>query len=82
LGKKPPTQKVPLALVNFVATAMEVKSKLTNMKEPALTRYGAGTLAKSLTMDISKAKELLNYEPRMSTEEAIDEFVNWYKNNE
>lgn len=82
LGKEPPTKKIPFGLVHFIAGLMELKSKMTNMKEPALTKYGVGTLAKSLTMDISKAKELLKYEPRVSTEEAIDEFVKWYKQNE
>ena len=82
LGKEPPVKKVPMGVVTFIAGAMELKSKLTNMNEPALTKYGVGTLAKSLTMDISKARELLNYEPRMTTSEAIDEFVIWYKENE
>ncbi len=82
LGKTPPQKSVPFGIVKMVAGAMEMKSKLTNKKEPALTKYGVGTLAKSLTMDISKAKELLGYEPRTTTTEAIDEFVNWYKEHE
>ena len=82
LGKTPPQKKVPFGVVKTVAAAMELKSKLTNKKEPALTKYGVGTLAKSLTMDISKATELLNYQPRMTTTEAIDEFVKWYKEHE
>ena len=82
LGKEPPVKKVPMGIVTFIAGAMELKSKMTNMKEPALTKYGVGTLAKSLTMDITKARNLLKYEPLMNTNEAIDEFVNWYKENE
>ena len=82
LGKEPPIKKVPFGIVKLVAQGMELKSKLTNMKEPALTKYGVGILAKSLTMDISKAKELLGYNPKVSTEEAIEEFVKWYKENE
>ena len=82
LGKEPPKKKVPFGIVKLVAQGMELKSKLTNMREPALTKYGVGTLAKSLTMDISKAKELLGYTPKVSTEEAIEEFVKWYKENE
>ena len=82
LDKEPPTKKVPFGVVKFLAQVMEWKSKLTNMKEPALTTYGVGILAKSLTMDISKAQELLGYKPKVSTEEAINEFVKWYKENE
>jgi len=39
-------------------------------------------LAKSFTMDISKAKELLGYVPKVNTDEAIKEFVHWYQRNE
>lgn len=82
LNKIPPTKKVSFGLVKFIAQILEMKSKMTDMKEPSLTKYGVGTLAKSLTMDISKARALLNYEPQVSTEEAIEEFVKWYLENE
>jgi nucleoside-diphosphate-sugar epimerase len=36
-------------------------------------------LANSLTLDISKAKAKLGYEPKMTTREAVDEFLRWYK---
>ena len=61
---------------------MEWKSRITNKKEPTLTVYGVGTLAKSFSLDISKAKKLLGYKPQLSTDEAIDEFINWYRINE
>jgi nucleoside-diphosphate-sugar epimerase len=35
-----------------------------------------------MTMDISKAKNLLGYQPNVTTEEAIEEFVNWYIEHE
>ncbi len=82
LDKEPPTKKLPFGLVKLIAQLMETKSRLTNMKEPVLTKYGVGTLSKSFTMDISKARELLGYEPRVSTEEAIEEFVKWYRESE
>jgi nucleoside-diphosphate-sugar epimerase len=78
LGHKMNNKKVPYSVVKFVSQIMELKAKLTNYKEPALTTYGVGILAKSFTMDISKAKSLLGYSPKISTDEAIDEFVNWY----
>jgi nucleoside-diphosphate-sugar epimerase len=61
---------------------MEIKSKLTNGKEPALTVYGVGTLTHSFTMDITKARQLLGYEPLQTVDEAIDEFVEWYRTHE
>ncbi len=75
-------KKIPYTIVKSIAGMMEWKSKLTNKKEPTLTVYGVGTLAKSFTMDISKARELLGYVPKVSTDEAIIEFVEWYRKNE
>lgn len=82
LDKKAPTQKVPFIIVKWVAQFLEFKSRLTNMAEPTLTQYGVGTLAMSLTMDISKAQSLLGYEPKVTTEEALNEFVKWYTTHE
>lgn len=79
LGHEMNKKKVPYSVVKFVSQIMELKAKLTNYKEPALTTYGVGILAKSFTMDISKAKSLLGYSPKISTDEAIDEFVSWYR---
>jgi nucleoside-diphosphate-sugar epimerase len=33
-------------------------------------------------MDISKAKKLLGYHPKQSVQEALDEFVEWYKSEQ
>ena len=73
-----PNQRVSFPVIKLLAQGMELKSRLTNHDEPTLTVYGVGTLAKSFTMDISKARNLLQYEPAVSTKEAIEEFVNWY----
>jgi nucleoside-diphosphate-sugar epimerase len=62
-----------------IAGIMEFFAKFTK-KEPTLMRYSVSTLANSLTLDISKAKTKLGYEPKMTTKEAIDEFLEWYKN--
>jgi nucleoside-diphosphate-sugar epimerase len=78
LGKAPLQQRLPFWLVRRVAQVMELRSKWTDGQEPPLTVYGVGTLAKTFTLDISKARNLLGYEPRMSVDEAIDEFVKWY----
>ena len=82
MDKQLPQKKIPYFLVLSIAQLFEWKSKLTNMKEPALTKYGVGVLSKSMTLDISKARELLGYHPTVTTDEAITEFVNWYAENE
>jgi nucleoside-diphosphate-sugar epimerase len=74
--------RIPFTIVDNIARLLEIKSRLTNNQEPTLTRYGVGTLAKSFTLDISKARELLGYKPAMKTESAINEFVNWYIQHE
>ncbi|WP_394993157.1 NAD-dependent epimerase/dehydratase family protein [Emticicia sp.] len=79
LGHEMNKQKIAYPIVKMVSQLMELKAKLTNEREPALTTYGVGILAKSMTMDISKAKTLLGYTPKVSTDGAIIEFVNWYK---
>tara|TARA_R110002012_G_scaffold259550_3_gene441122 strand:+ start:8980 stop:9972 length:993 start_codon:yes stop_codon:yes gene_type:complete len=83
LGKfdlPPPKGKVPYAVASFAAIIMEWKSLLSrSKKEPVLTRQSVGILARSMTLDITKARERLGYEPGQTTWEAIDEFVEWYK---
>ncbi len=80
LALKPLEKKVPAKIVMAVASLMEWKAKLFHPnKEPTLTRYGIGVLAHSLTMDISKARQLLGYKPVQTTAEGLNEFIEWYK---
>ncbi|WP_428668234.1 NAD-dependent epimerase/dehydratase family protein [Runella sp.] len=82
LGLTPVSQHVPLGMADAFAKLMELKAKITGGSEPTLTRYGIGVLAKSLTMDISKAKALLTYQPVQTTREGIIEFIEWYRNQQ
>ena len=69
-------KQVPYPLAYSVAFLQEKFNEIFKPDtEPALTRYGIGILAKSLTMDISKAKELLGYQPIMNPRESILEFI-------
>ncbi len=81
LGLTPPEKKVPLGIALFAASLLEFFAlNFQSTKEPALTKYGIGILAKSMTLDISKARELLKYEPIMSTKDGINEFIQWHLN--
>ncbi len=81
LGYSFSQKKIPYLLVKTIAQLMEWKSRQTDYREPVLTVYGIGTLARSFTMDISKARNLLDYRPTVTTQEAMEEFTNWYLKN-
>ncbi len=74
-------KKIPYFVLYSIAYLMELKARLFRGAEPVLTRYSVGTLSKSFTFDISKSKEKLKYQPHQSTQEAIDEFAQWYKSS-
>jgi nucleoside-diphosphate-sugar epimerase len=64
----------------FFAGILEFKAKLLrDKKEPPLTRDGVGILANNFTLDISKAKKMLHYQPVMTTFEGINEYIKWHK---
>ncbi len=69
-------KRVPYPLAYSVAFLQEQFNGIFKPDtEPALTRYGIGILKYSLTMDISKAKQLLDYEPIMNPRESLLEFI-------
>jgi len=76
----PLKKKISMPLILLIARLMEWHAKwLNGHREPTLTVYGVGTLTMSFGLDITKAKELLGYKPKQTVEDALDEFVNWYK---
>ena len=82
IGKNKIEKVVKFRVAYKVASILEWVSKWMTKKEPALTKYGVGVLSKNFTLDVSKAKELLNYKPVINTEESINEFIKWHKENE
>ena len=83
LGLEPVNKHISLFAAKGIARMLEWHAKwLNGHKEPALTVYGIGTLTNTFAMDISKARELLGYKPRQSVQEAMDEFLSWYKSTQ
>ena len=70
-----------LISICVVVFLIESISKLFNLKEPATTIYSIGILSKSFSLNIDRAREILKYHPKQSIDEAIDEFILWYKKN-
>lgn len=66
-----------------IASLLEAVSKtILFHKEPILTKYTVSVLSRSQTLNIEKAKRELQYEPRISVQEGINQFVEWWKKNE
>lgn len=76
LGYQVNPKRSPRWLMEIVANLFEWHARYLNRgQEPVLTKYAVATLALSMTLDLSKARERLGYVPKQSTFDAIDEFV-------
>lgn len=83
LGWNPVNTRVPKQLAMLAATVIEQKAKwFRDKREPVLTRYGIGILSNHFTLNIDKAKTKLRYEPIMKTMDGINEYIEWYKQQE
>ncbi|MNP74987.1 hypothetical protein D3C76_1719550 [compost metagenome] len=47
--------------------------------EPTLSRLGMQGMHKNFTLDISRARHYLDYDPKVSLWAALDEFCGWWK---
>ena len=73
---------LPFGLMYVMASIMEgIYTILPTKKEPVLTRYTVCTLSFSQSLDISKAKEILGYSPKISLAEGIREYGKWWQTN-
>ena len=73
---------IPFPAGYAIASVLEAVHSLPWVKkEPALTKYLVGLFAFSQTLNIEKAKNLLNYQPSISVNEGVDRFAKWWLNN-
>ncbi len=73
----PKTIAEPIA--KTMAVISETLSRLPfSNKKPQLTRFSVGYMAKSMTMNIDKAKEKLDYVPKISNEQGFRLYKEWY----
>lgn len=80
VGLPAPGRTVPLSVVMVAATAMEAVSMITH-REPTLTRYSAQILARTQTYDISRARDLLGYSPRVSSADGLARTIDALRRN-
>lgn len=80
LGEELRTIHLPWSVAYSVAGAMELAARLAGgRREPMLTRYSVGVLARSQTLDLSAARADLGYQPRVSVLEGLAEFVRHWR---
>lgn len=73
------TRRLPWPLVELLARGLELAARLSGGKEPPLTRYSAGVLAFSQTLDISALTRDLGYRPAVGIDEGIRRHAEWWR---
>jgi nucleoside-diphosphate-sugar epimerase len=73
-GVEPPTRSLPTPLARAAAAGSEAAWRLLRLKgEPPATRFAVWASSQECTIDISKARRELGYEPLVSREEGLAE---------
>jgi nucleoside-diphosphate-sugar epimerase len=70
------TVRLPWGVVASVAGLMEALGTVVR-KEPPLTRYGAGLLAFSQTLDLGAIKRDFGFRARVSLDEGLRRYADW-----
>lgn len=74
------TKNVSFNSAYYSAKVMEgIYSILCVKREPPITCYGVGLVSKSMTFDIAKAKNELGYHPKVSIDDGLDRFADWWR---
>ncbi len=76
----PVTRHMPYGLAYAAAALNEGVCKLLpGRPEPSLFRLGVAVMAKDFSLNIDRAREYLDYDPRVSVWTALDEFCQWWQ---
>lgn len=70
VGLRYPSRQIPLPVALAAAAVMESVAAVTQ-REPTLTRYSARILALTQTYEISRARTVLGYMPRVSAADGV-----------
>ncbi|GIP35765.1 NAD(P)-dependent oxidoreductase [Paenibacillus sp. J2TS4] len=71
---------LPFRAVYWLAGGLEWGAKLfAGGKEPLITRYTVGVLGTNQTLDITRARVELGYEPKVTISDGILKFADWWR---
>jgi len=80
LGYPFPTKQLPYNKAMRLAGILEwVYGTFLFGLEPPITRFTATAMAKSQTLNIDAARQDLGYDPKVSVEEGLRRFIEWWK---
>jgi nucleoside-diphosphate-sugar epimerase len=72
-------KNIPETAAKMIGGVMEFFSHLPFVKkEPSMTRFSVGYMAKSMTLAIDKAKQKLGYSPQVSNQQGFAKYAQWY----
>lgn len=71
---------LPYPLLDAAARAMQTWAAIRG-REPALTRYGIGTLQFDMTLDTARAQRLLGYRPTVTLKQGIETTAQWIRSH-
>lgn len=80
LGLQSKLKSVPYMLAYLVAKFHELRTS-ESTHEPPMTCYGVGVLKYSISLNIDKAINELDYKPIESSKKTLSDFVSWYKSD-
>lgn len=73
------TRRLPWPLVELIARGLETAAHLGRGNEPPLTRYSAGVLAFSQTLDVTALRDELGWQAKVGIDEGIRRHAAWWK---
>lgn len=80
LDYTPPRGRLPLGVARTAARAIEAfHARFRPNHEPVFTEYSVGLLGCTLTLDISRARQELGYAPTISSEDGLNHFLAWWR---
>lgn len=79
LGKKPPRISLPVKPLLFIARTLESMNSFLGLKSrPLITPHDIAHVSCDYSFSIDKAARILGYKPQHTTQDGIEETVEWY----
>lgn len=80
LGIPPPTKHIPLSIAKSFVFVNQCISKIRKRKPELVTNY-FDYITTDMNIDITKARTILGFKPKVELKEGMREMVDWYLSN-